>query len=79
MINVTIQEAKLRLPQLIKQAEGGETVRIFRKHVPIIELNAIKEKTTKKRTLGQHIDMFNIPESFFEPLPDDLLTLYNCE
>jgi antitoxin (DNA-binding transcriptional repressor) of toxin-antitoxin stability system len=75
---LNVHEAKTHLSRYLEQVEAGETVIICRYNVPIAELRPIKPKAKKARVFGLH-DGFGVPESFFEPLPDDELRLWNGE
>ena len=45
-------DAKNRLPELIKAVEGGQTVTICRRGVPVVDIVRTKKEPRKKRTLG---------------------------
>lgn len=79
MITVNIHEAKAHFSELIKKVEQGETVQICRRNEPVVTMTFTEKKPKKKRVLGQHAGLFKVPDSFFDPLPDDLLRLYNGE
>lgn len=68
-IQVNVQEAKTRLSQILAQAESGEDVVIARDGTPIVRL--VPVTAPPPRELG----FLNgtVPESFFEPLPEDEL------
>jgi prevent-host-death family protein len=68
-IQVNVQEAKTRLSQILVQAESGEDVVIARDGTPIVRL--VPVTTPPPRELG--FVSGTLPDSFFEPLPDDEL------
>jgi prevent-host-death family protein len=70
MIAVNVQDAKTRLSELLARVESGEQITIARAGKPIARLIAIEKPT--KRELG-FVAGGPVPESFFEPLPDDEL------
>jgi len=51
-MHVSVAEAKNELPELIKTVEGGETVTICRRGVPVVDVVRTKQSNGKKRTLG---------------------------
>jgi prevent-host-death family protein len=70
MITATIFEAKTNLSELIKKARKGETIIITsgRDKTPVAKLEALQP--APKRRLGlMEIPGFEIPASFWEPLP----------
>jgi prevent-host-death family protein len=68
-IQVNVQEAKTRLSQILAQVESGEDVVIARDGKPIARL--VPVGPPPPRLVG--FVPGNVPESFFEPLPDDEL------
>jgi prevent-host-death family protein len=74
MIQATIFEAKTNLSSLVKQAQKGEVVVITsgRKKAPVARLIAV-HATDKKRLGILETPDFVLPETFFEPLPDEEL------
>ena len=72
MIKVNVAEAKARLSSCLDRVQQGETVIICRRNVPIAELRPIPQSRAAQRPLGIDRGM-EIPDSFFEPLPDDLI------
>jgi prevent-host-death family protein len=70
MISATIFEAKTNLSSLVKKAQEGETVIITsgRNKTPVAKLSPI-EPVVKKRLGVMETPGFEIPASFWEPLP----------
>jgi antitoxin (DNA-binding transcriptional repressor) of toxin-antitoxin stability system len=77
MVTATIFEAKTNLSALVKQAQKGETVIITsgRAKTPVAKLSAI-EPVVKKRLGAMETPGYEIPESFWEPLPEEELRLW---
>ncbi|MDE0125343.1 MAG: type II toxin-antitoxin system prevent-host-death family antitoxin [Bryobacterales bacterium] len=72
MIRVNLAEAKAKLSAYVNRAAEGQTVVICRRNVPVAELRPVTQPTTDRRPVG--IDRgLEIPDSFFEPLPSDLV------
>ena len=78
MISATIFEAKTKLSSLVKQAQKGEVVTITsgRKKTPVARLEAI-HPVGKKRLGALETPGFVLPDSFFEPLPEEELDLWD--
>lgn len=68
-IQVNVQEAKTRLSQILAQVESGEDVVIARDGTPIARLVPIERPPP--RLIG--FVPGQVPDSFFEPVPDDEL------
>jgi prevent-host-death family protein len=51
-MQVSVADAKNKLPELIKAVEDGEPVTICRRGVPVVDIVRTKRPTHKKRTLG---------------------------
>jgi len=73
MILVNIHEVKSKLSEYIEAAIKGEHVVICKRNQPVVELRAIVQQRTEPRPMGLAQGLITIPESFFEPLPDDWL------
>jgi antitoxin (DNA-binding transcriptional repressor) of toxin-antitoxin stability system len=81
MIKVNIQDAKTNLSRYLDAVEKGEVVVVCRHNKPIAELRAIPEAPPKQERVRRFglWDGFGVSESFFEPLPDDILKAFNGE
>jgi prevent-host-death family protein len=80
MVKATIFEAKTNLSELVKKAQKGETVIITsgRDKKPVAKIEAIEHAKTKR--IGfMETPGFEIPDSFWEPLPEQELALWNGE
>ena len=80
MAVVTVHQAKTNLSKLLAMVEAGEEVVIARGSKPIAKLAPI-HPVRKQRIPGRLKDVpgFGFNDSFFEPLPDDELALWNGE
>ncbi len=79
MTTATMFEAKTNLSELVKKAQAGETVIITsgREKTPVAELKAIQPVASRRLGFLKHLDL-DIPDSaFFDPLPEDELSLWN--
>ena len=75
MIQVNIAEAKARFSRYLESVERGETIVLCRRNVPIAEIRPLPKPPASERPVG--IDRgLEIPDSFFEPLPDELLEAF---
>jgi prevent-host-death family protein len=72
----TIHDAKTNLSKLIERAERGEEIIIARGKKPVVKLVPVEE-APKKRVPGLLKGRFEIPESFYDPLPPDELEAWD--
>jgi len=73
MIRLNIHEAKTHLSRYLARLQKGETIILCRRNVPIAEIRPLPPKRTRKRPIGLARGTFAVPDSFFEPLPEDVL------
>jgi prevent-host-death family protein len=73
---VNVQDAKTRLSELLQRVEKGEEITIARAGKPIARLVAVHSPA--RRELG-FVPGGPIPDSFWDPLPEDELRLWNGE
>lgn len=78
MTTVSVHEAKTHLSRLIEKVLAGEEVVISRNKEPVVRL--VREGPPKKKPLlGALKGKIKLDGSFFDPLPDDELALWNGE
>ena len=71
---VNVHQAKTQLSRLLAQVEAGEEVIIARRGEPIARL--VRCKPQGKRRPGTLKGKIAIPDSFFDPLPEDELKMW---
>ena len=72
MIKVNIHEAKTHFSQILNRLGSGEAVIIAKAGKPIARIVPIK-KEVKKRKPGSAKGCVIIKDSFFDPLPENIL------
>ena len=75
MGTVTVHAAKTNLSKLIEQALQGEDVVIARGSQPVVRLVPV-EAPKRRRRFGSLAGQLHVPDSFFEPLPEEELKLW---
>jgi antitoxin (DNA-binding transcriptional repressor) of toxin-antitoxin stability system len=82
MTTITLDKAKDDLPALVERALAGEEivieaadkrVRLAPEAVPEPATVGFDEETAKRRGYGSMKGQFEVPDSFFDPLPEDEL------
>lgn len=79
MTVVTIHKAKTELSKLLKRVEAGEEIIIARGNKAIAKLSPASPPVQKPRTPGTWKGKFTVPDSFFDPLPEEELALWEGE
>ena len=77
MMKLNVAEAKARLSSCLDRVQQGETVIICRRNVPIAELRPIPQSPGAQRPIGIDRGM-KVPDSFFEPLPEDVIEAFEA-
>ena len=78
IMKVNVFEVKAKLSEYLDRVLAGEHVVICRHNKPVAELRAVDETPTEARPIGPlpGRPTFEVPPSFFEPLPDEDLALW---
>jgi prevent-host-death family protein len=74
MAEVNVHEAKTHLSRLLLRVAGGEEIVIARAGKPVAKLVPIEPRP--QRILGQDEGLFEVPDDFDAPLPDEVLALF---
>jgi prevent-host-death family protein len=71
-MQVSVADAKNKLPELIKAVEDGKPVTICRRGVPVVDIVRTKKPSGKKRVLGTLKDKIQIfDENWWKPMTAD--------
>jgi prevent-host-death family protein len=76
MIRINVHEAKAHLSRYLAKVEKGERVVICRRNAPVAELRAVARRRVAPRPVGLDKGRLHVGPEFFEPLPEDLLALF---
>lgn len=73
MTALNVHEAKAQLSSILDRVEKGETVRLARRNKIVARIVPDSDtRSVGRRALGPPESGFKVPDSFFDPLPDDL-------
>ncbi|MDE2881675.1 MAG: type II toxin-antitoxin system Phd/YefM family antitoxin [Acidobacteriota bacterium] len=75
MIRVNLSEARAQLSRMVDAALRGERVVLCRRNVEVAEIRPLPRPPARQRPIGTDRGL-EIPDSFFEPLPEDLLRAF---
>jgi prevent-host-death family protein len=78
MSKVNVFEIKAKLSEYLDRAAQGERIVIYRHNTPVAELGPVQSVRTEPRPIGPlpGETPFEVPASFFEPLSDEELDLW---
>jgi antitoxin (DNA-binding transcriptional repressor) of toxin-antitoxin stability system len=77
MIRLNIHQIRTQFSKYVELVEGGETILICRRNLPVAEIRSIRDPSKRKPVLGAAKGMFEIGPAFDEPLPDDVLRAFD--
>ena len=72
-----MHEAKTHLSRFLAELAPGEILLLCNRNEPVAELRSIKKKVVRKPQIGVAKGDFVVPDSFFEPLPEDILKAFS--
>lgn len=75
MLKLNIHEAKTHLSKHLAKLREGEAITLCKRNVPIAEIRLLPRKR-KVRPLGLARDTIVIHDSFFDPMSDEELDLF---
>ncbi len=78
MAEVKIHAAKTNLSKLIARAQAGEDIVILNGNTPVARLQPIKAHASGRK-FGAYKGQFEVPDSFFDPLPEEELKAWEGE
>jgi antitoxin (DNA-binding transcriptional repressor) of toxin-antitoxin stability system len=79
---VNIHDAKTNLSRYLAELTPGETLVLCNRNQPVAELRLLRQKGARKPRIGAakvefgEFGEFVVPDSFFEPLPDEILKAF---
>ena len=73
MIKLNIHEAKVQFSRCIAEVEAGETIVVCRRNEPVAEIRPLPSTPREPRPFGLLAGQFEVPDSFFEPLPEEVI------
>ena len=78
MQRVNMHDAKTHLSGYLKKLKPGEKLVLCKRNEPVAEVRLVSRKTAKPR-IGVAKGEFTVPDSFFEPLPPEILKYFTGE
>jgi antitoxin (DNA-binding transcriptional repressor) of toxin-antitoxin stability system len=79
MIKININEAKIHLSRYLPNLAQGETVLLCMRGVPIAEIRPLPPGCRTPRPIGLAKGTLEVPDTFFDPLAEDMAAAFNGE
>jgi antitoxin (DNA-binding transcriptional repressor) of toxin-antitoxin stability system len=73
---VNIHDAKTNLSRYLAELTPGDVLVLCNRNQPVAELRPLLKKAVRKPRIGAAKGEFEVPDSFFEPLPEDILKAF---
>jgi len=75
-VHLNIHDAKTNLSRHLNQLGPGDRIVLCRRNQPVAEIRLLPKARSEPRRLGHAEGEFTVDDSFFDPLPDDLLDAF---
>ena len=72
-VQLTIQEAQTNLSKHIEGLQEGDRIILYHGNEPVAEMLPLTHRSDEPRPVGLGRGLAEVPDSFFDPLPDDIL------
>ncbi len=76
MVSITIDEIKKDFSGYFHRVSNGESFIVTQAGQPMAEIKPAPASPVQKRPFGLCAGEFVVPDDFDEPLPDEILTLF---
>lgn len=73
---MNIHDAKTNLSRYLAELEPGEAIIICNRNEPVAELRSTRGVPAQKPRIGVAKGKLLVPDSFFEPLPNEVLKAF---
>ena len=75
-IRLNMQEAKTHLSAHVARLRAGDRIVLGRRNRPVAQIPPLSDPPDQPRPVGLGKGLAEVPESFFDQLPDDILNLF---
>ncbi len=76
MKRLNMHEAKTHLSRHIAELREGEAIVLCRRNKPVAEIRLLPPERREPRPIGLCRGQFTVPDSFFDPLPDEFIDAF---
>jgi len=74
---VNIHDAKTNLSRYLAELAPGDTLVLCNRNQPVAELRSLRKKGLSQPRIGAAKGEFVVPDSFFDPLPDEIIKAFS--
>jgi len=74
---VNIHDAKTNLSRYLTELRPGETLVLCNRNQPVAELRSLRKKGVRAPRIGVAAGKFEVPDSFFDPLSDEIIKAFS--
>ena len=64
------------LPHRVAELQDGDTIILYQDGKPVAEIHPLPKPPPGPRPIGLGASLVEVPDSFFDPLPEELLDLF---
>ena len=76
MIKLNIHEAKTHLSKYLSKLKAGDRILLCKRNQPVAQITALPKAPARPRPIGLAKGIFTVPQSFFDPLPEEFLKAF---
>ncbi|MEQ1886911.1 MAG: type II toxin-antitoxin system Phd/YefM family antitoxin [Bryobacteraceae bacterium] len=76
MKRVNIHDAKTNLSRYLAELSPDEPLVLCNRNQPVAEIRSLQKHARRKPRIGAAKGKFDVPDSFFEPLPEEILKAF---
>lgn len=73
---VNIQDAKTNLSRYLADLAPGEVLVLCNRNQPVAEVRSLRTKAVRRPRIGAAAGKFAVPDSFFDPLPNESIKAF---
>jgi antitoxin (DNA-binding transcriptional repressor) of toxin-antitoxin stability system len=77
MKRINMHDAKTHLSRYVAELMPGEILVLCNRNEPVAEVRLVSKKQEGKPGLGFARGTFEVPDSFFDPLPEEILKAFS--
>ena len=75
-VELDMHEAQSHLSRHVTALKQGDRIPLCRRNEPVAEIRLLPETNKQPRSIGLGKGLAEMSDSFFDPLPDDILDLF---
>jgi len=72
-----MHDAKTNLSRYLAELAPGEALVLCNRNQPVAEIRSLRKKAVRRPKIGAAKGTFVVPDSFFEPLPAEVLNAFS--